>query len=77
MDRKYKLYISIIVIILISMFVVLISYNNIVEEENYINIEENYIEGRPTLVVGDDINYPPYSFLDEDGNPAGFNIDLI
>jgi diguanylate cyclase (GGDEF)-like protein/putative nucleotidyltransferase with HDIG domain len=77
MDRKYKLYISIIVIILISMLAVLITHNNIVEKDNYINIRENYVEGRPTLVVGDDINYPPYSFLDEDGNPAGFNIDLI
>lgn len=31
---------------------------------------------RPVLLVGDDINYPPYSYLDQDGNPAGFNIDL-
>ena len=31
---------------------------------------------RPHLIVGDDINYPPYSYLDEDGNPAGFNIEL-
>ena len=28
------------------------------------------------IIIGDDINYPPYSFLDEDGNPSGFNIDI-
>lgn len=31
---------------------------------------------RPLLIVGDDINYPPYSYLDAEGNPAGFNVDL-
>ena len=30
-----------------------------------------------TILVGDDINYPPYSFLDENDNPVGFNIDLM
>lgn len=28
------------------------------------------------LVRGDD-NYPPYEFLDEEGNPAGFNVELF
>ncbi|HOJ97689.1 MAG TPA: transporter substrate-binding domain-containing protein, partial [Methanospirillum sp.] len=30
----------------------------------------------PVLVRADN-NYPPYEFVDEDGNPAGFNIDLF
>ena len=29
------------------------------------------------IIVGADYNYPPYEFLDKDGNPTGFNIDLI
>lgn len=29
-----------------------------------------------TIIFGDDISYPPYSFIDENGNPAGYNIDL-
>ncbi len=29
-----------------------------------------------TLVVGGDRDYPPYEFLDRDGKPAGFNVDL-
>lgn len=34
------------------------------------------ITPRPVLIVGDDINYPPYSYLDSEGNPQGFNIEL-
>jgi two-component system sensor histidine kinase EvgS len=28
------------------------------------------------IVVGGDDNYPPYEFLDENGQPAGYNVDL-
>ena len=28
------------------------------------------------IVVGGDANYPPYEFLDANGQPAGFNVDL-
>lgn len=30
----------------------------------------------PTVVAAGDNNYPPYEFLDANGNPAGFNVDL-
>lgn len=33
-------------------------------------------DSKPLLIIGDDIDYPPYSFIDEDGNPAGFNVEL-
>jgi polar amino acid transport system substrate-binding protein len=29
-----------------------------------------------TLVVGGDRDYPPYEFLDQDGQPAGYNVEL-
>lgn len=29
-----------------------------------------------TIVVGADRDYPPYEFLDKEGKPAGFNVDL-
>jgi polar amino acid transport system substrate-binding protein len=29
-----------------------------------------------TVVVGGDRDYPPYEFLDQDGAPAGYNVDL-
>ncbi|MFZ5764671.1 MAG: transporter substrate-binding domain-containing protein [Thermodesulfobacteriota bacterium] len=28
------------------------------------------------LVIGGDHNYPPYEYLDEEGRPAGYNVDL-
>jgi len=31
---------------------------------------------RSRIVVGGDNAFPPYEFLDEKGNPAGFNVDL-
>ncbi|HOW96760.1 MAG TPA: transporter substrate-binding domain-containing protein [Kiritimatiellia bacterium] len=31
---------------------------------------------RSRIVVGGDNAYPPYEFLDENGRPAGFNVDL-
>ena len=36
-----------------------------------------FADTRPVLIVGDDEYYPPYSFIDEKGQPAGFNIELI
>jgi polar amino acid transport system substrate-binding protein len=30
----------------------------------------------PAVVVGGDRSYPPYEFLDQDGRPAGYNVDL-
>ncbi len=29
-----------------------------------------------TIVVGADRDYPPYEFMDKDGRPAGYNVDL-
>jgi signal transduction histidine kinase len=33
-------------------------------------------QGRNPVVVGGNRDYPPYEFLDKEGKPAGFNIDL-
>ncbi len=32
--------------------------------------------GDKTIIVGGDHNYPPYEFLDENNEPAGYNVDL-
>ncbi len=38
---------------------------------------ENQIkESVPAIVVGTELDYPPYSFLDKEGNPDGFNFDI-
>jgi polar amino acid transport system substrate-binding protein len=34
-------------------------------------------ESARSLVYGGDQQFPPYEYLDEDGRPAGFNIQLI
>jgi ABC-type amino acid transport substrate-binding protein len=46
------------------------SYNN-----SAINAKSN-TPFKETIVIGDDLDYPPYSFLDSNGRPAGFNIEL-
>ncbi len=37
---------------------------------------EALAQKKSRIIVGGDSNYPPYEFLDEDGNPAGFNVEL-
>ena len=32
--------------------------------------------GKSRIVIGGDRNYPPYEFLDKNGQPAGLNVDL-
>lgn len=32
--------------------------------------------GRTSIVVGGDRSYPPYEFLDKDGKPTGYNVEL-
>ncbi|WP_236026953.1 transporter substrate-binding domain-containing protein [Geomonas diazotrophica] len=32
--------------------------------------------GKGVVVVGGDFNYPPYEFVDNDGKPTGFNVEL-
>lgn len=33
-------------------------------------------KNHPTLIIGDDLHYPPYSYLDENGEATGFNVEL-
>lgn len=32
---------------------------------------------KSVIIIGDDFNYPPFSFIDEEGEPTGFNIELV
>jgi len=34
------------------------------------------VSGKPTIVVGGALNYPPYEFLDKDGKPTGCFVEL-
>src|SRR3546814_9533384 len=33
--------------------------------------------GTPTLIVGGDRDYPPFQYLDDDGEAQGFDVELI
>lgn len=33
--------------------------------------------GKETIIVGGNHNYPPYEFIDNNGQPAGMTVDLI
>ena len=37
---------------------------------------EMEVASQPVIVVGGDRDYPPYEFLDKNGQPAGYNVDL-
>lgn len=37
---------------------------------------ESPVSEWPSITVGGDANYPPYEYLDANGNPAGFNVEL-
>ena len=37
---------------------------------------ETFGQSRSRIVVGGDAQYPPYEYLDENGQPAGLNVDL-
>lgn len=37
---------------------------------------ESPVSELPAITVGGDANYPPYEYLDTNGNPAGFNVEL-
>src|SRR6185369_14562506 len=37
---------------------------------------EMEVASKPVVIVGGDRDYPPYEFLDKNGQPAGYNVDL-
>lgn len=43
----------------------------------FVSIISAYAKEREVIVVGDDLDYPPYAFINEEGDPDGFSIELI
>ncbi len=70
---KFALICSLVIMISIAAFQVVKQNNEIGPD---FNIREEPLSSKVKIIVGDDINYPPYSFIDKDGQPTGFNIDL-
>lgn len=64
---QIKLYYSKAFLMLCILTIYLLTFNFTAEATS---------NNKPLLIIGDDIDYPPYSFVDENGNPAGFNVEL-
>lgn len=47
---------------------------SIFENNTPLNRQQKFADR--TIIVGGDNNYPPYEFLDADGQPAGYNVEL-
>jgi len=41
-----------------------------------VNASKTPVPGKTLIIVGGEIGYPPYSFLDKKGNPTGFQVEL-
>jgi len=40
-------------------------------------LEHNEENEKQRLIIGGDYNFPPFEFLDKNGNPAGYNVELM
>ncbi len=51
---------------------------SVVPAERNDDLDTPFITDAPDspIIVGGDYNYPPYEFVNEDGQPAGFNVEL-
>ncbi|MBF0560254.1 MAG: transporter substrate-binding domain-containing protein [Nitrospirae bacterium] len=60
MDRRF-----------LSLFLLLLSVLSVATEPVSV-----YADVNKEIIVGGNRNYPPYEFLDQEGKPAGYNVDL-
>lgn len=77
MRRSWKLIIAIQIVIFVLLSIVLFPLGQSDLPSEIKVVSPQYDENRPVLRVGDDYKYPPYSFLDENGEPTGYNVELI
>ncbi len=47
-----------------------------ITQQKWIQRSDNLSALPPVITYGGDQDYPPFEFIDKNGNPAGFNIDL-
>jgi diguanylate cyclase (GGDEF)-like protein len=82
---KYRSFVIVFVVMLI--FLLGNNYTRTIFADNKVNVtsnkeptyKEKFIDQKPlgrTIIIGDDRDYPPYSYIDENGNPTGFNVEL-
>ena len=65
MKNAFSIFKGIIILLLVLIFITpTCADNQLIKKEKFI------------IIVGNKMN-PPYSFLDEHGNPTGFNVELV
>ncbi len=77
MSRGVKVLIGIHIAVILAFLFIWISYFYDGPVLTPVAQSQETQDNRPTIRVGDDYNYPPYSYLDENGEPTGYNIELI
>jgi polar amino acid transport system substrate-binding protein len=58
------------------LFLLLLSLLAVTVHAEYVPDGIDYADPIPAIIVGGDRAYPPYEFIDKDGKPAGYNVDL-
>lgn len=77
MSRAIKVLIGIHIAVILAFLFIWSSYFLNGSISNPVVQSQETQDNRPSIRVGDDYNYPPYSYLDENGEPTGYNIELI
>lgn len=57
------------------LFLILVFLHSVLPAAIYAQDGSQHVDDK-IIIVGGDHNYPPYEFLDENGEPAGYNVDL-
>lgn len=70
--KKITKQVIVLLIVIISISLVKVNISN-----SMVASGSNSQIPKKTIIVGDDLDYPPFSFLDNDNNPTGFNIELM
>lgn len=73
--RLMKKWLSLLLVLLV-ISAIFLSYSQSNEQAFQLKSKSDLTKAPSVLIIGDDINYPPFSFIDENGDPAGYNIDL-
>ncbi|WP_136523257.1 transporter substrate-binding domain-containing protein [Geomonas ferrireducens] len=75
-DKKFRIRIFHPVAGLIFLTFLLFTHAALAASGGLLPDQPVHFDPASTIVVGGDRAYPPYEFIDKDGNPAGYNVDL-
>lgn len=63
--------------ILVLVIALAVAFSGCTGTSEQTSAEEITVEETTTYIVGIDAEYPPYAYIDTDGNPTGFDVDSI